>query len=86
LDDSGIYYNLKYFNKNNINPLVRKYCCEKMLDFFYVVGKEKMRSFAPLDYLISYHQDEKNINELQKLKKYIEKYPLLNILYKDKIE
>jgi hypothetical protein len=86
LSELNIYASLGSFNKNRIKPMVRKYCCEKMIDFFEVIGKEKMRNFAPLDYLISYHQDEKNINELQKLKKYIEKYPLLNILYKDKIE
>ena len=85
IDGREIYYFLQKFNVNNLNPLVRKYCCEKMIDFFEVIGNEKMRNFAPLDYLISYHQNEKNINELQKLKKYIEKYPLLNILYKDKI-
>jgi len=43
-------------------------------------------SFAPLDYLISFHKSEKNIDEILKLKNYIEKYPLLSLLYKDKID
>lgn len=86
LDDSLICGYLANFNKNRIKPMVRKYCCEKMLNFFEVVGNDKMRSFAPLDYLISYYESEKDIDELQKLKKYTEKYPLLSILYKDKID
>jgi hypothetical protein len=86
LDGGGIYYCLNFFNKTNINPLVRKYCYEKMLDFYEVVYDKKMRSFAPLDQLILLFVNEKNIDEIQKLKKYIEKYPLLSILYKDKID
>lgn len=86
LDGRGVYYLLNFFNKTNINPLVRKYCYEKMLDFYEVVYDEKMRSFAPLDQLILLFVNEQNIDELQKLKKYTEKYPLLSMLYKDKID
>tara|TARA_B110000091_G_scaffold139147_1_gene148763 strand:+ start:3021 stop:4253 length:1233 start_codon:yes stop_codon:yes gene_type:complete len=86
LDGSEIYYYLNSFFNKHINPLVRKYCCEKMLNFFETIWSERMRSFAPLDYLISFHKSEKNIDEILKLKNYIEKYPLLSLLYKDKID
>ena len=86
LDDKWIYGYLGNFNKNRIKPMVRKYCCEKMLNFFDVVGNDKMRSFTPFDYLISYYEREKNIDEIKKLEKYAKKYPLLFILYKDKLD
>ena len=86
LDGSEIYYYLKYFNKQTTNPLVRKYCCENMLNFFETISSERMRSFAPLDYLIPYYESEKNIDKILKLKNYIEKYPLLSYLYNDKID
>ena len=86
LDDEQKYYWLRHFNKKNINPLVRKYCCENMINFFEIIGNEKMRSFAPVSYLISYHKSEKNIDELLKLRKDIECYPLLFMLYNYKID
>jgi hypothetical protein len=86
LDDDLIWQGLKNFNTKKIKPTVRTYCCEKMLNFFETIWSERMRSFAPLDYLISFHKSEKNIDEILKLKNYIEKYPLLSLLYKDKID
>jgi len=57
-----------------------------MLNFFETISSERMRSFTPLDYLISCYESEKNIDEILKLKNYIEKHPLLSLLHKDKID
>jgi hypothetical protein len=45
-----------------------------------------LKSFKPLGFLISHNKKEKNVDELLKLKKFINKYPLLFELYNDRIE
>ena len=85
-----IYIELTYFNKSKFNPNVRKYACEKMIDFFEIISKKKdynnIKNFAPVKYLISYHKKRKEIDDLIILKKNIKKYPLLLELYNNEIE
>ena len=85
IDNSSKYFELMSFNKTEINPLIREMACNYMLDYFKEIGSNHLKSFQPLEYLISFYKKEKNTDELKRLKKYIEKYPLLIMLYEIKI-
>lgn len=80
------YFELLAFNTSGIDPQIRKIACENMLNYFKDISTDQTKNFKPLDFLISYYKKQKNIDELLKLREYINEYPLLLELYNDKIE
>jgi len=80
------YEELSNFNRAKIDPEIRKIACNYMLNYFEDIVDNNLKSFPALKYLISTYKKEKNIDQLLRLKKYIEQYPILNELYQDKIE
>lgn len=85
IDRPTIYEELSTFNRAKIDPEIRKIACNYMLNYFEDIVDNNLRSFPPLKYLISAYKKEKNIDQLLRLKKYVEQYPILNELYQDKI-
>jgi hypothetical protein len=92
-DDLGLdltkrekYKEISIFNDAHVNTETRIYACIIMLNYFKFIAERKMKTFMPLDYLISYYKKEKNADELILLKKYVTQYPLLFELYNHEIE
>ena len=86
IDRATIHEELSTFNRAKIDPEIRKIACNYMLNYFEDIVDNNLKSFPALKYLISTYKKEKNIDQLLRLKKYVEQYPILNELYQDKIE
>jgi hypothetical protein len=86
LNSDEIYYELRVFNTSRINPIIRTKACQCMLEHISSRNLKIDSSFQGIDYLISLYEKGKDIDELIKLKKHIEQYPLLLELYNNKIE
>ena len=67
-----------------MNEKVRLKACQYMMKYIPKM-KLKKSGFKELNYMISHYKIEKNKTELNKLKDYIEKYPLLKELYWEKL-
>jgi len=80
------FYQISIFNSTKFDNEIRIYTCKILLNYFELVIDIKLKNFKPLDFLISHNKKEKNVDELLKLKKFINKYPLLSELYNHKIE
>jgi len=77
---------ISIFNSAKFDNEIRIYTCKILLNYFEPITDIKLKSFKPLGFLISHNKKEKNVDELLKLKKFINKYPLLFELYNDRIE
>jgi hypothetical protein len=83
---------LTKFNTNKITPEIRRYACQTMLDYFEENYEMRLKessqpfiNFPPINYLISHYKKEKSLEELKKLLKFVEKYPILIEIYDEKI-
>ena len=86
IDKPTIYEELSTFNRTKIDPEIRKIACTYMLNYFEDIVDNNLKTFSPLNYLISYYKKKKNIDELFRLEKYMEQYPILIELYQSKID
>ena len=86
LDPIEKFDQISIFNSIKFDNEIRKYSCNKLLNYYEFVVGSQLRNFKPLIFLISYNKKEKNIDEILKLKKFINKYPLLFEVYSDKLE
>ena len=57
-----------------------------MLKYISNRNLNNSNSFKEINYLISAYKKEKNIDELFRLEKYMEQYPILIELYQSKID
>jgi len=86
LSSDQIYIQLSIFITSKFSPAVRKNACLYMLKHMSNRNLNNSKSFKEINYLISTFKKEKNIDELLKLREYVNQYPLLLQLYNDKIE
>ena len=88
---ANAYYELFNFNKAKFDPEVRRYSSElsiKLLDQKLLPkGGEwnDIKSFPPVAYLITYYHKEKNGTELKRINRFINKFPILKIIYGERI-
>lgn len=85
LTKTEIYSELSKFNVNDFNGNIRKQACMYMINHLPHISLRKGKHFKEINYLISVYKNEKKIDELNNLKNLIEKYPMLNELYGEKI-
>ena len=85
LNDDERYSQLSKFNDNQIKTHIRKQACQYMLNYLPSMSLKSGKLFKEINYLISTYKKEKNKTELIYLKDYIEKYPILNEFYGEKI-
>jgi len=86
LSSDQIYVQLSIFMSSKFSAAVRKKACIYMLKYISNRNLNNSNSFKEINYLISAYKKEKNTDELFRLKKYIEKYPILIELYQSKID
>ena len=79
------YDEISVFSEAHVNIETRIYACKTLLNYYEFIADKKMKTFKPLDCLISNYEKEKDVKELSQLKIYIEKYPMLFELYNYKI-
>ena len=86
------YYELFNFNKAKFDPEVRRYASEvsiRLLDQKLLpIGGEwnDIKSFPPVAYLITHYHKEKNGDELKRINQFIKKYPILTMVYGERID
>ena len=80
------YRELLSFNSSKINDEIREFACLKMLDLFENITEFKTKSFPPLKYLISYYTKQKNVDKINELKSFVNRFPLLKELYSEQID
>lgn len=85
LTKTEIYSELSKFNVSDFNGNIRKQACIYMINHLPYISLRKGKHFKEINYLISAYKNEKNINELNNLRYLIEKYPMLEELYGEKI-
>ena len=85
LSHKEIYTELSQFNDSFFNGNIRKQACQYMLKYLPSMSLKSGKLFKEINYLISTYKKEKNKTELIYLKDYIEKYPILNEFYGEKI-
>ena len=85
LSHKEIYTELSQFNDSFFNGNIRKQACQYMLKYLPSMSLKSGKLFKEINYLISTYKKEKNKTELIYLKEFIEKYPILNELYGEKI-
>ena len=85
LSKKEIYIEFSLLNHSGFNGIIRKQACHYMLKYLPSISLKSGKLFNEINYLISIYKKEKNKTELIYLKEYIEKYPILNELYGEKI-
>ena len=86
LNSDQIYVQLSIFMSSKFSAAVRKKACIYMLKYISNRNLNNSNSFKEINFLISAYKKEKNTDELFRLKKYVEKYPILKELYQSKID
>ena len=85
LSPDEIYIQLTAFTEPRINQKIRIRACQYMLKYIPSRNLNTSGSFREINYLINVYKKQKNRTELLNLKSYIEEYPLLEELYREKI-
>ena len=85
------YYELFNFNKAKYDPEVRRHASEasiRLLDQKLLPKGgdwNDIKNFPPVAYLITYYHKEKNGPELKRIDGFIKKYPILKMIYGERI-
>jgi len=79
------YKQISIFNTSKMNLKTREYSCNILLTYYRDLSESKTKNFPPLDFLISFYKSQKNVDQLLRLKKFIQEYPMLFELYDYKI-
>ena len=79
------YKQISIFNTSKMDLKTREYSCNILLTYYRDISESKTKNFPPLDFLISFYKSQKNVDQLLRLKKFIQEYPMLFELYDYKI-
>ncbi len=85
LSDSQKYDELSFFNIPKVDPSIRFKASMFMLKYISSRNLNNAKSFKEINYLISHYRKEKNKNKLIFLADFVQKYPVLEELYLEKI-
>lgn len=80
-----IYHQLSFFIVPKLHPDVRLKASKYMLNHISSLNLRDTKSFKEINYLISHYRKEKNKNKLIFLADFVQKYPVLEELYLEKI-
>jgi len=79
------YNQLNYFNTPKINIQVRLKACNELLNYYDIAISKNLLHFKPLNFLISFYKKQKDYAQLEKLREYVNSYPVLTELYLEKL-
>ncbi len=81
------YKELYKFTEKEIDEDVVVYASTRMLEFFeiYFFEYPKLRSYKPIDILLKIYKKRKDLNGIEEIEAFIKGYPILNELYKEKV-
>lgn len=81
------YKELYKFTEKEIDEDVVVYASTRMLEFFeiYFFEYPKLRLYKPIDILLRIYKKRKDLNGIEEIEEFINGYPILNELYKEKV-
>jgi hypothetical protein len=85
IENENIYRELKIFNNAKFSSEIREFACKTMLPYYKYLSGSSLKTFPPLQFLITYYNKEKKLKDLVELQKFANSYPLLKEIYLEKI-